>query len=179
MNVNFAILVSGKGLNTENIIRYFHDYLDAEVSCIITNENDSNLFNKIRRYKIDKYVTTIYKEIDKILIDKNINYIILDDWYEKIPPNFCKKYKYKIINLSTTIKENEYVISNTDQIEKTKSGSLNIHFVDDVETHTIFEKIYDIEKYDTTEMIEMKSRNIEDKYFPIVIENLIRSIHKI
>lgn len=179
MNVNFAILVSGKGLNTENIIRYFHNYVDAEVSCIITNENESVLFNTIRRYKIDKFVTPIYKEIDKILIDKNIDYIILDNWYENIPPNFCKKYKYKIINLSTTIKENEYVISNTDQIEKIKSGLLNIHFVDDIENHTIFEKSYDIEKYDTQEMIETKSRIIEDKYFPIVIENLIRTIHKI
>ena len=101
--VNVAIFASNSGLNTENIIKYFEYYLDVKVSCVITNNKDAEFINNIRRYKVPVYVENGYKNIDTILTQYNVHYIVLDEYMDKIPPNFCNKYMWKIINIHQSI----------------------------------------------------------------------------
>jgi len=129
--INICILTSSIELS-ETIIQYFNKiYLNINVSCIISNNLESNIINKFRRYKIKTYFTNKYKEIDKILTESNIHYIILADYNDNTPKNFTNKYKWRLINHKET--DTELLIyyvninfSKNDIIFKIKKDNSNI-----------------------------------------------------
>lgn len=183
--INIAIMVSGEGVNAENLIQYFEPYLDANIACVITNE-DAGVITRIRRYKIPTYTTEWYKEIDQIMTKYNIHYIVLAGYLDKIPPNFCKKYKYKMINIHPSLlPKHSGVGMYGDNVHKSveKSGDnvtgISIHFVDPEYDHgeIIFQKEI---KLNGENWEEIKSRvdDLEHKFYPTVIEKLIKGTYK-
>lgn len=186
--VNIAIMSSGKGTNTENIIKYFDNFLDAKISCVISNKEDEHLSSswKSKKYKFQVYCTSWYKEIDQILNQHQIHYIVLDDYLEKLPTNFVKKYQWKIINIHPALLPKHggkgmygdkihKVVKNSGD---TKSG-ISIHFVDqEYNTGTVFfQKEIRIYPEDTWENIKFKVLELERIYYPVVIEKLIRGTY--
>jgi len=185
--INIAILASGEGTNAENIIQYFEPFLDANVSCVITNNENAGVIQRIRRYKVPIYTTKWYKEIDKILTENNVHYIILAGYLDKIPPMFCKKYKHKIINIHPALlpkhggqgmygdNVHKSVIKSKD-----KETGITIHFVNEEYDNgtIIFQKSIKIADGEDWESIKSRVRDLEKKFYPTVIEKFIKGTYK-
>jgi len=151
--VNIAILTSSENTLNEKIITHFQQFKNTDISCIITNKEDNKIFKKLRRYHIKEYVTHIYKDIDDILMQTNTNYIVLCDYDEKPPPNFCEKYYKKLIEIKQV--DDEIIIK-----------YINHNF----NQNDIIFRI-GIKKHENVE-------DLINRYYPIVIENLIRNTYE-
>jgi folate-dependent phosphoribosylglycinamide formyltransferase PurN len=180
MIVNLAILTTNSR-NSENIIQHFSNFSNTKVQCIISNKDNDNLFNQLRRYKIDTYTTNQYVEIDNILNKHNIHYIILDGYEDKIPLNFCKKYKFKIINLHL-LPLHDPLLFGDDKFNFIKNNhndniGINIYFIDSdyYKGLSIFKKIIKIDsEYDITD-IKSAIDKLEKSFYPVVIEKTIKN----
>lgn len=148
--INIAILTSEDNELTEKIIQYYNNYQDTQISCVISNDINSTIDKRIRRYKVKTQKTPYYKEIDKILTETNTQYIICAHYNEQLPPNFCKKYNWKLINLDST--DNEIII----------------HYVNN-NNDIIFRKDFENKFFTVDEMAQ--------RFYPIVIEKVIRETH--
>lgn len=164
--MNIAILTSNSK-NTENIIQHFLNNDKININCVISNHENKDFLSKLRRYKTKNYVQHLYKEIDKILVENNIHFIILDGWHELIPVNFCKKYTNKIINIRT-------------YDNKSKHFGIVIYFINHElnKGEIIFYKLHEykenIDQYDVDVIID----KFEKKYYPNIIEKTIMSYVK-
>lgn len=184
--VNIAILTSGNDETIESIIQYFEPFINANIACVITNKNGQDISNKLRRYKVKIYDnTSMYKDIDNILSDHNVHYIVLSGYLDKIPLNFCRKYQYKIINLQSSLLPTGAGMYGDDLfINIKKSGvdktGISVHFVEpEYNTGTvIFTNDIKILEEDTWEDIKLKTKIIENKYYPKVIEKIIKGTYK-
>lgn len=185
--INIAIFASGEGTNAENIIQYFQDYIDTDVSCIITNNENAGVIKRTRRYRIPRYCNKWYKEIDQILTQHNIHYIVLAGWTDKIPPNFCKKYQYKIINIHPSLLPNysgkgmygDNIHKSVKENKENETG-ISIHFVNEEydKGELIFKKKIRIFEEDTWEDIKSKVQELEYKFYPKIIENTIKGTYE-
>jgi len=185
--VNIAIFASGEGTNAEKIIQYFEPFLDANISCVITNNENAGVITRIRRYKIPTYISKWYKEIDQLLTQHNVHYIVLAGYLDKIPPNFCKKYKFKIINIHPALLpkhggQDMYGDNVHKSVKKSndKETGISIHFVEpEYDTGTIiFKKAIKVREEDSWEDIKSKVQDLEHKFYPAVIEKLIKGTYK-
>lgn len=185
--INIAIFASGEGSNAENIIQYFEPFLDANVACVITNNENAGVIKRLRRYKIPTYYTKWYKEMDQLLTKHNVHYIVLAGYLDKIPINFCKKYKYKIINIHPALLpkfggKGMY----GDNIHKAvkKSGinetGISIHIVNEEYDagQIIFQKKIKIRPEDSWEYIKSMVHDLEIRFYPSVIEKFIKGTYK-
>jgi len=183
--INIAVMISGEGTNAENIIRYFEPFLDVNISCVISNKTIDNRFKK---YKIDLYSEQKwYKQIDQILTHHNVHYIVLAGYLDKLPPNFCLKYKWKIINIHPSLLPRHggkgMYGDNVHQSVKTSGDDLtgiSIHLVDEEydSGSIIFQKHINVRPEDTWEDIKHNVRDLEYRYYPSVIEKFIHGTYK-
>lgn len=184
-SVNIAIMTSVEESNTENIIQYFEPFLDVNVACVISNKENSDILKKIKKYKIKTYTTKWYKKINKILINNNVHYIVLSNYFDKIPPNFCEKYKWKIINIHPSLLpkyENKYGDHIHQSVKKNgdnKSG-ITIHFANNKynSNSIIFQKEIKIDKNDTWQEIKSRVEDLEYKFYPKIIEKIIKETYE-
>ena len=185
--INIAIMASGEGTNAESIIQYFETFLDANIACVITNNENAGVINRVRRYKVPIYTSKWYKEIDQILTDNNVHYIVLAGYLDKLPPNFCKKYQWKIINIHPSLLPKhggkgmygDNVHQSVKRSGDDKTG-ISIHFVNDEydDGSIIFQKEISVTEEDTWQVIKSNVHILEMKYYPKVIEKLIKGTYK-
>ena len=193
--VNIAILASGEGTNAEKIIQYFNEYdpltgkgpfQDARVSCVISNKENAGVLRRIRRYKVPKYFSDKYVEIDEILTKHEIHYVVLAGYLDKIPPNFCKKYQYRIINIHPSLLpkyggKGMYGMNVHNAVKnnnETETG-ITIHFVNEEfdSGMILFQHKIKIQPKDTAEDIRNAVQILEHDFYPTIIEKLIKGTY--
>ncbi len=184
-----AIFASGSGSNAENIAHYFAQKPDISIACILCNnpkafviERAKNLgipyfiFNKEDFYKSSKVVDFLNKN--------DIDLVILAGFLWLIPKSLVEKYPNAIINIHPALLPNyggkgmygmnvhRAVIKNKER----KSG-ISIHIVNEEydEGSIIFQAECDIDENDTPESLASKIHSLEHKYFPKVIEQLVKN----
>ena len=157
--INIAILTSEDDDLTEYIVQYFHNYPDAQISCVISNI-ESDIHKRLRRYKLKSVTTGQYKEIDKILTETKSHFIVVSNYNEDIPPNFCKKYDWKIINLN-----------------KTETG-INVFYEKKGENVIIFNKDVIIQEEHKEQELTDKKNEMSYSFYPTIIEKVIRETYK-
>lgn len=190
--INIAILASGNGDSTEKMLKYFNGNVNSNIRvvCVISNE-DSNAIQRLKKCQrspkytyFTKHITDQYVEIDKILTENKVHYIVLDNYSDKIPINFCKKYQFRIMNIHYSllpkyndlkgIKIHEQVKKNKDE----KTG-FSVYFVNEMDTEglTIFQKEVKIAESDTVENIAHKVELLEEKFYPTIVEKTIMATY--
>ena len=160
--INLTILTSENNFIVENIIQYFQNYADAKISGVISNIDNNNIDKRLRRYKIPIKYTTQYKEMDKFLQETKSHYILIVDYNEKIPPNFCKKYIWRMYNFKKT--EKGIIVYH----EKELFDNQDIIFIKNIDN---------VEELSLDE-INDEINNLAIRFYPSLIENIIREIHK-
>ena len=185
---NIAIFASGSGSNAENIINYFKNNDQVNISIILTNKKDAFVIERAKKHNIEHRVfnRTDFYETDLILDllkNKKIDLIVLAGFLWLVPKNLISEYNNKIINIHPALLPNYggkgmygmNVHKAVKENNETESG-ITVHFVDELYDNGeyILQEKCSITNNDTPEDIANKIHELEYKYFPIAIEKVLK-----
>ena len=187
---NIAIFASGTGTNAANIIRYFSEKRTAYIGLIVSNNptagvlkiaEENNIpvliLQKEKFFRGDAYVP----ELQHAAID----FIVLAGFLWKLPSVLIKAYRDNIINIHPALLPkhggkgmygnfvHEAVLATNE-----KETGITIHFVDEFYDNgkIIFQTTCPVYENDTTESLAKRIHELEYKFFPVVIEEVIAKI---
>lgn len=185
--VNLAILASGAGSNALNIIRYFELSKNVKIVLVASNKPDAGVLQIARDYDITSFLLTkvnfiLTDDFVKELHHAEVDFIILAGFLWKVPQSLVSAYDHKIINIHPALLPDyggkgmygqfvhEAVFQN-----KEKASGITIHFVNEKydEGTIIFQSKCILDATDTPKSIEGKVRDLEMKFFPRVIEEVV------
>ena len=163
--VKILILASGNGSNAENIIDYFNNNNYKINWVIIPNNPRAGVIEKSKKLSTPCVILSKnqFQNGDALTAIKKIrpSLIILAGFLLKISENILENFPNKII----------------ENFEK-QSG-ITIHFVNKNydEGKIIFQRKLKINYPCTSHFLAKKIHELEMKFFPLVIEDLIKTIH--
>ncbi len=182
-----ALFSSGNGTNAENIAKYFDKSIQINVAIIISNKQDANVHQRAKALNIPSYSFTKEEimegtQLQEILADYSIDYIILAGFLLKVPEALLENYPNRIINIHPALLPKyggkgmygDRVHKKVIEIGDTQSG-ITIHYVNEKydEGKIIFQKSCPILPEDTYEDVAQKVHKLEYAHFPRIIEEVI------
>ena len=130
------------------------------------------------------YLNNNYNDLLKRLKKDNIFLIVLAGYLKKIPREIINVFKNKILNIHPALLpkyggKGMYGMNVHNAVFKnneTESG-ITIHYVNENydEGQIIFQKSCDIKHCQSPEEIAIEVQKLEHKYYPLVIEDLLRN----
>jgi phosphoribosylglycinamide formyltransferase-1 len=181
-----VILASGSGSNAENIIKYFKNSNLISVVQILCNKKDAKVFERAKRLKINSlyFDRVMLNDSDDILnlLKNTADYVILAGFLWKIPSKIIEAFPNKIINIHPALLPkyggkgmygmhvHNAVVAN----KETETG-ITIHYVNENydEGAIIFQERFNVLPSDSANDVAEKIHELEYKYFPKVIEEVI------
>ena len=188
---NLAIFASSNGSNAENIYRFFQNSSDINVVLICSNNKDAYVVKRAEKLQIPFFIFTKqglenFFELEKVLTEKGVDFIILAGFLLKIPKKLLENFPNKIINIHPALlpkyggkgmygnNVHKAVLEN----KEIESG-ITIHFVnskyDDGEI--VFQAKCKVEKNASVESLVKKVRKLEREFFPKTIERVIKKTY--
>jgi len=187
--VNLAIFASGNGSNAQRIIEYFSDSLNVKVSLVLSNNPSAFVLKRADNLGIPNVVFSrndLYNSetVCDVLQSYNINFIVLAGFLWLVPENILKTYTNRIVNIHPALlpsyggrgmygmKVHENVIKNRE-----KESGITIHWVNMYydEGAVIFQAKCPVVENETPESLASKIHELEYRYYPEVIEGVLRS----
>jgi phosphoribosylglycinamide formyltransferase-1 len=181
-----VIFASGSGTNAENIIKYFAAIKTGTVVSVFTNNPSAKVIERARNYEVSTEIFSkeelfegkVLQKINKIQPDL----IVLAGFLLKFPENIVTAYPNKIINIHPALLPkyggkgmygmhvHRAIVGN-----KEKETGITIHFVNENydEGNILFQKNIILTGDETPEEVAEKIHELEQKYFPEVIEKLL------
>ena len=181
-----VIFASGSGTNAENIIKYFRRTNTGMVVAVFTNNPNAKVIERTQNLQIP---TEIFSKDElsesKVLQKLNLlqpDLIVLAGFLLKLPKNIIESYPNAIINIHPAllpkyggkgmygVNVHKAIVEN-----KEKETGITIHYVNENydEGSIIFQKKVTVLVTDTPEVVAEKIHELEQKYFPTVIESLL------
>ncbi len=182
-----VIFASGSGTNAENIIKYFAETSTGTVAAVFTNNPNAQVIDRAKNYGVTIEVFSkdqliegeVLQKIDAIQPD----WIILAGFLLKFPQKITAAYPQKIINIHPALLPkyggkgmygmhiHRAIVEN-----KEKETGITIHFVNENydEGAIIFQQSIILTGEETPEVVATKIHELEYKYFPEVIEKLMK-----
>jgi phosphoribosylglycinamide formyltransferase-1 len=183
-----VIFASGSGTNAENIIKHFKEKELAIVVAVFTNNPNAKVIERAHNLKVPTKIFSKTEFHESKFLQKLIYYepdlIVLAGFLLKMPESIVGAYPNKIINIHPALLPNyggkgmygmnvhKAVVEN-----KESETGITIHYVNENydEGNIIFQKKVALSITDTPEMVAEKIHELEQKYFPTVIEDLLVS----
>ena len=183
-----VIFASGSGTNAENIIKHFKSRNTGTVVSVFTNNPNAKVIDRAIKYHLS---TEIFSkdELNEGLVLQKINaiqpdLIVLAGFLLKFPESIVETYPNKIINIHPALlpkyggkgmygmNVHRAVVEN-----KEKETGITIHYVNENydEGNIIFQKKAPLLVTDTPEVVAEKIHELEQKYFPSVVEEVLIS----
>ena len=182
-----VLFASGSGTNAENIIRYFQDKGTAQVIAVLTNKRNAQVIDRCNSlntpvlffnrsaFQQEGFLTNMLSALAPDLI-------VLAGFLWKIPPSLVTAYPNKIVNIHPALlpkyggkgmygsKVHEAVLAQGDP-----ETGITSHYVNEAydEGGIIFQETTKIAPDDTPDSVATKVHELEYRYFPQVIENLL------
>lgn len=188
-----VVFASGSGTNAENIIKYFQKTEIASVTLLLSNNKKAKVLERAKKLSVPFLVFTKGEMnntdlIIKILHRERPDLIILAGFLLKFPENILAIFSNKVINIHPAllpkyggkgmygVHVHEKVIANCE-----KETGITIHYVNKNydEGAIIFQKSFLLLQNETATSLADKIHDLEYKYFPRVIEQLLTSKVKI
>lgn len=186
--MNIAIFVSGSGSNCENLIRYF-EHSDL-VNCALVVSNKPDAYALVRAERLGIPTAVISKDelrnsdvMLPLLHKYNISFIVLAGFLPLIPLYLVNAFPRSIINLHPALLPKyggkgmwgRHVHEAVKAAGETETG-MTVHYVTPVcDTGEIIAQYkVSISPTDTVDDIAVKEHNLEMKYFPQVVEEVLR-----
>ncbi|MFV8392283.1 phosphoribosylglycinamide formyltransferase [Flavobacterium sp. LB2P6] len=181
-----VIFASGSGTNAENIIKYFAATEIARVEAVFTNNPNAKVIERAGNYGI---LTSIFskEELKESKLLQKVNsiqpdLIVLAGFLLKFPDNIIETYPNKIINIHPALLPkyggkgmygmhiHRAIVGN-----KEVETGITIHYVNENydEGNILFQKSVVLSGDETPEEVAGKIHELEQKYFPEVIEKLL------
>ncbi|MCD8290469.1 MAG: phosphoribosylglycinamide formyltransferase [Prevotella sp.] len=189
--VNLAIFVSGNGTNCENIIKYFRDDGEVNVSLVVSSKADAFALQRAAKYGVPSTVLTKQEFNDEqvimsLLRENHIDYIILAGFLFLIPAFLIRQYDHRIINIHPALLpkfggKGMYGIHVHEAVKaagETQTG-ITIHYVNEKYDNgdIIAQFRTPVSPDDTPETIAEKVHELEQKFFPQVIRENLPLLH--
>ncbi len=182
-----TIFASGSGTNAENIMRYFADSDVVIVNFVITNNRDAQVIERAGKYGVPVRILEkgeLHTPEFLHFLKGESDYIVLAGFLLKIPDNVVLAFPDRIVNIHPSLLPkfggkgmygkhvHEAVVAN-----KEKESGITIHLVNEKydEGTILFQSSVPLETYDSPEAVAAKIHELEQKYFPSVIEKVIMS----
>ena len=182
-----SIFVSGNGTNLQRIAEYFADNKDVEIVNVVCNnpkaysiERAKNLSIPLRMITREEFKSEVFV---KEMKDLNVDLIVLAGFLWKIPENLVKAFPKKIVNIHPALLPKyggkgfygEHVHEAVVAAKEAFSG-ITIHYVDEVYDNgeIILQAYVALSEKETPDSLAAKIHQLEQAYFPVVIEQLIR-----
>ena len=183
------IFASGSGTNAQNIIEYFNELVEINVSLVFSNNKDAKVLDRAKNLVVDTVVFTredLYQnsKVIEMLANEQPDLIVLAGFLWLIPSSIIKKFPNKIVNIHPALLPkyggkgmygmhvHRAVIDNNE----TESG-VTIHFVNEEYDagDIIFQATCPVEKDDTPDLLAQRIHTLEHEHFPKVIEKVLDS----
>lgn len=182
-----AIFASGNGTNAENIIKYSRSENTFEVVAVFSNNPDALVLQRAKSLGVE---TIIFDKKqfteDNFVLDKlnelKADWIILAGFLLLVPDKIVKKWNNKIINVHPALLPKfggkgmfGINVHNAVIVSKETQSGITIHFVNDRydEGDIVFQAICEVTPDDSPETLAQKVHELEYKYFPEVISQII------
>jgi phosphoribosylglycinamide formyltransferase-1 len=181
-----VIFASGSGTNAENIIKYFAKTKTATTVAVFTNNTKAKVIERAENLQVpteifskeELFESKVLQKLNKIEPDL----IVLAGFLLKLPKSFIESYPNKIINIHPALlpkfggkgmygmNVHRAIIEN----KETETG-ITIHYVNEHydEGNIIFQKTVPLSGNETPEEVAEKIHELEQKYFPEVIEKIL------
>jgi phosphoribosylglycinamide formyltransferase-1 len=180
------IFASGSGTNAENIIKYFKNSSTGTVVAVFSNNSNAGVLEKAKKLTVP---TDIFSKEDLIsgkVLQRVLRFqpdlIILAGFLLKFPQNLIEAYPNEVINIHPALLPkfggkgmygmhiHKAVVDN-----KEKETGITIHYVNENydEGAIIFQKSVTVLGTDTPEVVAEKIHELEQKYFPEIIDKLL------
>lgn len=185
---NIAIFASGSGTNAENIIQYFSNKKSAKVVLVLSNKPDAFVLTRSAKLNIPSHFFDRHDfyETNKVLeqLEKyNTDFIVLAGFLWLVPSNLLGSYRNRIVNIHPALlpayggkgmygdRVHSAVIKNR-EIET----GITIHYVNDKydQGDIIFQAKCPVLASDTPHSLAERVHSLEYRYFPVIIERLIK-----
>ena len=181
-----VVFASGNGSNAENLIRFFNKKSTHKIVLIASNNTNAKVLIRARKHQVP--IFTFNKlELDNGTVlnelkNRKVNFIVLAGFLLKIPFDLINNYKGNIINIHPSLLplyggKGMYGLKVHQKVfeDKAKETGITIHFVNEKydDGLIIFQARCLLKANTTIKTIEKKVRNLELKFFPIIIERLL------
>ena len=183
-----VLFASGSGTNAEEIIKYFKKDSFGTVASVLTNNSDAKVIEKAKNLKVNTLIFNkvqfnegfVLNELNKIKPDL----IVLAGFLLKFPEHIIEAFPNKIINIHPALLPNYggkgmygMHVHNAIFQNKDEETGITIHYVTPNydEGAIIFQKRVTITACKTPEEIAEKVHELEHRYFPQVISDLLNS----
>jgi phosphoribosylglycinamide formyltransferase-1 len=186
---HIAIFVSGNGTNCENIIHYFARSSEAEISLVLSNK--ANAYALIRAEKAGIPTEVLPKAefmqedlLLNLMKKYHIDFIVLAGFLLLIPEFLIKAYPQKIINIHPALLPKfggkgmwGYHVHEAVKAAGEKETGMTVHWVNGQydKGQVIAQYKTSLSPEDTPDDIAAKEHVLEMKYFPKVIEKIIKA----
>jgi len=182
-----ALFASGQGSNAVNIISYFKDHADIEVAFVLSNKSDAVVLAKAESMGtpvlfFDNAKVEDGDFISDVCFNQGIDYIVLAGYLRKIPAALIRHYPDRIFNIHPALLPKfggpgmygKYVHEAVLAGKETETG-ISIHYVDEEfdSGRIIAQFRCQVATTDTIEEVVRKVHQLEQAYFPVVIEKTI------
>ena len=187
--VNVAIFVSGSGSNCENLIRHFEHSESVKCALVVSNKPDAYALVRAERLGVPTAIRTKQQlnnpdEMLPLLQEYSIDFIVLAGFLPLIPAYLIEAFPRKIINLHPALLPKfggkgmwgHHVHEAVKAAGETETG-MTVHYVTPVcdAGEIIAQYRVALSPDDTADDIADKEHQLEMKYFPEVVEKVIRA----
>lgn len=185
--VNLAIFVSGSGTNCENIIRYFQNNQQVNISLVISNKADAYALVRAKHLNVETAVLPKSDFNNRELVlglmsDHRIDFIVLAGFLLMIPDWLIDAYEHRMVNLHPALLPKfggkgmygHHVHESVKAAGESETG-MTVHWVSNVcDGGEIIEQYKTaISPDDTPDDIAEKEHELEMEHFPKVIERVL------
>lgn len=187
---NILLFASGSGTNAENIILHFNKEnqpnQQAKVVHLFSNNPDAKAHDRAKNLNVP---TTTFSKSDlttpaflQKIQSLKPDLIVLAGFLLKFPTNIIENFPNKIINIHPALLPKYggkgmygmHVHRSIIQNKETQTG-ITIHYVNENydEGNIIFQQTVALTGHETCEEVAAKVHNLEQQYFPQVIQSLL------
>ena len=188
--VRIAIFASGKGSNAKQLMSYFQESQEVEVSLLVSNRLSSGIFQSGPSFGVPTHLLPgTYHRDGKYLVELmrayQIRVLVLAGYLKLIPADFVHAFPNRIINIHPSLlpkhggkgmygaKVHQAVLDQGDE----ESG-ITIHFVNEVydQGKVIFQKSLPVDSNWNASQLQSAIHQLEYDHFPQEVEKVCREI---
>ena len=185
--MNIAIFVSGNGTNCENLIRYFEH--SNQVNCALVVSNKSEAYALVRAERLGVPTKVVSKEqlhnadvMMPLLQQYGIGFIVLAGFLPLVPNYLVNAFPRRIINIHPALLPKYggkgmwgHHVHEAVKAAGERETGMTVHYVTPVcdSGEIIAQYRVSINPGDSVDDIAEKEHQLEMKYFPKVVEDVL------
>jgi phosphoribosylglycinamide formyltransferase-1 len=186
--INIAVFVSGSGSNCENLIRYFKSSERMGVSLVVSNKADAYALVRSERLGVPTAVVSKAELNDDsvmlpLLRKYEIGFIVLAGFLPLVPNFLIEAFPRRIVNLHPALLPKfggkgmwGHHVHEAVKAAGEKETGMTVHWVTPVcdSGEIIAQYRVALSPDDSTDDIAEKEHQLEMKYFPEIVEKVVR-----